>query len=56
MTTTDPIIDLLRSFALRHYPERVCDFLDALTVFQGDHIAALIEALSDPDDELHRAG
>lgn len=52
MDTTEPIIDLLRNFAIRHYPERVVDLLDALTVFQGDHIAALAEALTDPDDEV----
>lgn len=51
-TMTDPIIDLLRSFAIRHYPQRVCDFIDALTVFSGNHLAALTEALGDPDDEL----
>jgi len=48
----DPIIDLLRSFAIRCGPHRVVDFLDALTVFPGDHIAALAEALIDQDDEL----
>lgn len=48
----DSIIDLLRSFAIRPGPHRVCDFLDALTVFPGDHIAALIEGLVDDDDEV----
>ena len=49
----DTIIELLRTFALRHYPQRVCDFIDALTVFPGDHLAALVEALTtDPDDEV----
>ena len=51
-TMNDSIIDLLRTFALRHYPQRVCDFLDALTVFPGDHIAALTQALADQDDEV----
>ena len=27
----DSIIDLLRSFAMRHFPQRVCDFIDALS-------------------------
>ena len=48
----EPIIDLLRSFAIRHYPYRVEDALDALTVFPGDHIAALTKARADPDDEV----
>jgi len=48
----DSIIDLLRIFALRHYPQRVVDFLDARTVFSGDHIAALTQALTDEDDEV----
>jgi HEAT repeat protein len=52
MTDCDPILQLLRTFAIRHYPQRVDDFLDALTAFQGDHIAALIEALADQDDEV----
>lgn len=52
MTDTDSIIDLLRSFAIRHYPQRVCDFHDALTVFDGDHIVSLAQALADQDDEV----
>lgn len=52
VTDADPIIDLLRSFAIRPGPHRVSDFLDALTVFPGDHIAALVEALTDEDDEV----
>ena len=52
MDTTESILELLRSFAIRHYPQRVCDFIDALTVFPGDHIAALTKALADPDDEV----
>lgn len=52
MTDADPIIDLLRSFAIRCGPHRVVDFLDALTVFPGDRIAALTEALADEDNEV----
>ena len=52
MTDADPIIDLLRSFAIRPGPHRIVDFIDALTVFDGDHIAALTEALTDEDDEV----
>ena len=49
---TEPIIALLRTFAIRHYPYRVEDALDALSVFPGDHISALTQALIDQDDEV----
>jgi HEAT repeat protein len=52
VTDADPIIDLLRTFAIRPGPHRICDYLDALTVFPGEHVAALIQALADPDDEV----
>ena len=52
MTDSDSIIELLCSFAVRFGPHRVCDFLDALTVFPGNHIVAPIEALEDEDDEV----
>jgi HEAT repeat protein len=52
MTNTKPIIDLLRSFTIRHDPWRVEDALDALTVVPDGHVIGLIQALSDPDDEI----
>ena len=52
MTTTGPIIDLLRSFALRHYPYRVEDALDALTVIPDGHVKGLTQSLADEDEEL----
>lgn len=52
MTNTNPIIDLLRSFTVRHDPWRVEDALDALSTISDGHIAALTQALSDSDDEL----
>ena len=48
----DSILQLIRSFALRCGPHRIVDFEDALTAFRGDHIAALLEALGDDDDEV----
>lgn len=48
----ESILELIRSFALRPGPHRVCDFLDALTVFSGDHIAALAQALDDKDEDV----
>ena len=48
----DSIIELIHSFAVRCGPHRVVDLVDALTAYRGDHIAALIEALKDEDDEV----
>ena len=52
MTNTDPIIDILRNFTIRHDPWRVEDAVDALTVIPYGHVTGLTKVLSDPDDEL----
>jgi HEAT repeat protein len=52
MTNSDSIIQLLRSFTVRHDPWRVEDALDALTVVPDGHVTGLTQALADEDDEL----
>ena len=48
----ESILELIRSFSIRCGPYRVVDLVDALTVFRGNHITALTQALTDPDDEV----